>query len=42
MAIEKIIGGITLDLSDLKEEGGARRFTINGTKGSVFSLEIKN
>jgi hypothetical protein len=39
---EKIIMGIDLDLSDIPAVGASRNFTINGSNGSIFSLEIKN
>ena len=36
----KIIKSFNLDTSDIKETGERRRFTVNGTKGAVFSLEV--
>ena len=42
MAKHRIINGFQLDFSDIKAEGEARRLTVHGTRGSVFSLEIKN
>ena len=38
----KIISGINLDFSDVKESGQVRHFTITGTNGAVFSLEIQD
>ena len=38
----KVIQGLNLDLSDLPAASSTRRFVISGTKGAVFSLEIKN
>ena len=38
----KIINGINLDFSDVKEAGETRPFTITGTNGAVFSLEIQD
>mgnify|MGYP003116825975 CR=1 FL=1 len=37
-----IITGINLDFNDIKEIGGTRKFTVSGTSGAVFSLEVKN
>ena len=36
------ITGINLDFNDIKEIGETRRFTVSGTSGAVFSLEVKN
>ena len=38
----KIISSFDLDLKDIKAAGETRKFTISGTKDSVFSLEITN
>ena len=38
----EIIKSFNLDLSDLPAASGTRDFTIVGTNGAVFSLEIKN
>ena len=40
--VNKIINGINLDFSDVKETGETRPFTITGTNGAVFSLEIQD
>ena len=37
-----IISSFNLDLNDIKQSGENRRFTILGSDGAVFSLEIKN
>ena len=37
-----IISSFNLDLSDIKQDGENRKFTILGSDGAVFSLEIKN
>jgi hypothetical protein len=38
----KIIGNFNIDLSDLPAASSTRNFTISGTAGAVFSLEVKN
>ena len=38
----KIINNFNLDLSDLPAATETRNFSIQGTYGAVFSLEIKN
>ena len=38
----KIINSFNLDLSDLPAVSEARGFTVSGTNGAIFSLEIKN
>ena len=38
----KIIGNFNIDLSDLPAATETRSFTISGTNGAVFSLEVKN
>ena len=39
---EKIIRDFIINTSDLKASGETRSFTVTGTRGAVFSLEIKN
>ena len=38
----KKITGIDIDFNDIKEIGETRRFTVTGTSGAMFSLEVKN
>ena len=38
----KIIGGFNIDLTDLPVTSETRNFTILGSRGAVFTLEIKN
>ena len=38
----KIINNFSLDLSDLPQTTETRSFTVAGSSGAVFSLEIKN
>ena len=38
----KIIKSFDLDLSDIKQAGETRSFSVNGSDGAAFSLEIKN
>ena len=40
--ISKIITGINLDFSDIKEVGEVRKFTVLGSSGAVFSLEVRD
>ena len=39
---ERIITGINLDFSDIKQSGEVRKFTVSGTNGAVFSLEVRD
>ena len=39
---KKVIRSFNLDLSDISAAGEGRKFTIKGSRSSVFSLEIKN
>jgi len=39
---EKIIKNFIINTSDLKAAGEKRKFTVNGAKGAVFSLEVKS
>ena len=39
---EKIIRGFQIDTSDIMAAGENRRFTISGTRGATFTLEIKS
>ena len=41
-ATTRIINGISIDFSDIKEAGETRKFTVSGDDGAVFSLEVKN
>ena len=39
---EKIITNFQIDTSDIVAAGENRRFTISGSRGATFSLEIKS
>ena len=41
-AIASTIKNFNLDLSNLKQTGETRRFTIEASNGAMFSLEIRN
>ena len=40
--IATVISGFTIDYTDIPTSGGSKKFSINGTNGASFYLEVKN